>query len=179
MQVSSLVRLLTLALTTFTGGLAEFILIGQLDLVSTGLHVSESTAGQLVTVFALGYAIFAPVLIAGSARLDRRLMLVSGLLLFAAANLVSAIPGLTPSFSAFTAVRIGMAAIAGAVVVTSLSLVGRVIPGERQGSGLATVLMGFTAALVLGVPWAASSPRPLDGARSSWPWRRSASSTRP
>jgi len=138
-----------LTLGTFSVGLAEYILIGQLDLVSHGLGVTAALSGQLVTVFSLAYAILTPLLVAVLGRVSRRLILTVGLALFAATNLISFI---LPDFWSFAAVRILMAAAGGLVVVTSIASVDRVVPASLTGRGIATVQMGFTAALILGVP---------------------------
>lgn len=142
-------RIAALMLGTFTVGLAEYVLIGQLDLVAVGLDTSEAAAGQLVTVFALAYAVATPVLVAALARRSRRAILTTGFAIFAAMNLFSFF---APDYTSFTAARVIMAVAAGLIVVTSIASVSRVVPPSMTGRGIATVQMGFTASLILGVP---------------------------
>ena len=142
-------RVAALTLATFTVGLAEYVLMGQLDIVAEGLGTSEPLAGQLVTVFALTYGLVTPLLVAALSRRSRRSILLASLLVFAAANMFSFF--LTELW-AFAAVRVVMAVAAGLIVVTSIASVGRLVPAGKTGRGIATVQMGFTAALILGVP---------------------------
>ncbi|GDY49498.1 putative MFS-type transporter YbcL [Streptomyces violaceusniger] len=143
--------LITAALfcATFTAGVAEYILSGQLDLVARGLGVSEATTGQLVTVFSLAYGLMTPALVVMTARVERRLLISAALLVFAAANLMS---WLSPTLLTITALRVVMAASTGLIVVTALSVVVRLVAPKRRARAVATVMMGVTASLVLGVP---------------------------
>lgn len=141
--------LAALALASFSVGASEYVLTGQLDLVSEGLGASEAAVGQLVTVFSLTYGILTPVLVAVLARRSRRTVLIAALGVFAATNLISY--GM-PDFWWIGAARIVMAASAGVTVVTALGMVRHILPADRHGRGIATVQTGFTAALVLGVP---------------------------
>ncbi|WGP05287.1 MFS transporter [Bacillus subtilis] len=142
-------RLFALALGTFTVGSAEYALIGQLDLVAEGLGTSESVAGQLVTVFAIAYAVCTPLMIALLAHVARRTVLISNFLIFA---VLAAVSYLLPEFWGFAAARVVMAVSAGIIVVTSIGSVSRILPPNTLGRGIATVQTGFTASLVLGVP---------------------------
>ncbi|WP_165771829.1 MFS transporter [Brevibacterium aurantiacum] len=142
-------RLFALVLGTFTVGLAEYVLIGQLDFVAAGLGTSESVAGQLVTAFAIAYAVCTPLMVALLARVARRKVLVSNFAIFAA---LSAVSYLLPEFWGFAAARVVMAVSAGIIVVTSIGSVSRILPPNALGRGIATVQTGFTASLVLGVP---------------------------
>ncbi|MER6852307.1 MFS transporter [Streptomyces flaveolus] len=138
-----------LSCTTFTAGVAEYVLTGQLDLVAQGLGVSEATTGQLVTVFALAYGLLTPVLVVMTARIERRSLISAALLVFAATNIAS---WQSPTFLTITALRIVMAASTGLIVVTALGLAVRLAPAERRARAVSTVVMGITASLVLAVP---------------------------
>lgn len=142
-------RLTALTLGTFTVGMAEYSLIGQLDIVASGLNISTAATGQLVTLFSLTYAIATPILIAALAGTERRKLLTWSFAAFAAANVLSAI---SPNFWIFAFLRILMAVAAGLIVVTSIASVSKVVPESMSGRGIATVQMGFTASLILGVP---------------------------
>lgn len=138
-----------LAIVSFLVGTSEYIISGILDQIATTMGITVAAAGQLITVFSLAYAIGTPILMAISAKWDRRKLLLYSLGLFAVANVLSfALPG----FGMFIAARILMALGAGVVVVTALSIAAKIAPAGKQASSIATVIMGFTASLIIGVP---------------------------
>lgn len=138
-----------LALVSFLVGTSEYIISGILDQIAQTLGVSVAAAGQLITVFSLTYAIGTPILMAITAQLDRRKLLLYALGLFILANVLSFV---LPGFGMFIAARIVMALGAGVVVVTALSIAAKIAAPGKQASALATVVMGFTASLIIGVP---------------------------
>ncbi|MDY8094369.1 MFS transporter [Paenibacillus polymyxa] len=138
-----------LAIVSFLVGTSEYIISGILDQIATTMGITVSAAGQLITVFSLAYAIGTPILMAVTAKWDRRKLLLSSLGLFAVANALSFI---LPGFGMFIAARILMALGAGMVVVTALSIAAKIAPAGKQASSIATVTMGFTASLIIGVP---------------------------
>ncbi|MCP3792988.1 MFS transporter [Paenibacillus sp. CH40] len=138
-----------LAIVSFLVGTSEYIISGILDQIATTMAITVSAAGQLITVFSLAYAIGTPILMAVTAKWDRRKLLLSSLGLFAVANVLSFI---LPGFGMFIAARILMALGAGMVVVTALSIAAKIAPAGKQASSIATVTMGFTASLIIGVP---------------------------
>ncbi|QYK68687.1 MFS transporter [Paenibacillus sp. S02] len=138
-----------LAIVSFLVGTSEYIISGVLDQIATTMGITVSAAGQLITVFSLAYAIGTPILMAVTAKWDRRKLLLSSLGLFAVANVLSFV---LPGFGMFIAARILMALGAGMVVVTALSIAAKIAPAGKQASSIATVTMGFTASLIIGVP---------------------------
>jgi DHA1 family putative efflux transporter-like MFS transporter len=142
-------KVYVLALISFLVGTSEYIISGILDRIAETLGISVAAAGQLITVFSLAYAIGTPFLMALTAKLDRRKLLLYSLGLFIAANLLTFI---LPGFGLFIAARIVMALGAGMVVVTALSIAAKIAPPGKQASSIATVTMGFTASLIIGVP---------------------------
>ncbi|MFJ2188984.1 MFS transporter [Kitasatospora sp. NPDC087861] len=143
------VRLLLLALGTFAMGTDSMVVAGILGPVSADLGVSVPAAGQLVTVFALGYALLAPVLAALTARWPRRRLLLSALVVFSAANALSA---LAPNYGLLLASRVLAAAGAALYTPTANAVATTLVAPERRGRALATVLGGMTVATALGVP---------------------------
>ncbi|MWV46675.1 MFS transporter [Paenibacillus sp. HJL G12] len=142
-------KVYVLALISFLVGTSEYVISGILDRIAETLGTSVAAAGQLITVFSLAYAIGTPFLMALTAKMDRRKLLLYSLGLFIAANLLSfALPG----FALFIAARIIMALGAGMVVVTALSIAAKIAPPGKQAGSIATVTMGFTASLIIGVP---------------------------
>ncbi|EFM09453.1 major facilitator superfamily MFS_1 [Paenibacillus curdlanolyticus YK9] len=147
--MSSTWKIYILTLISFLVGTSEYVIAGILDQIAASLSISLVAAGQLITVFSIVYAFGTPLLIALTARWDRRKLLLSGLGLFVLANgLVFALPG----FTLFLVARIIMALGAGIVVVTALTVASSIAPQNKQGSAIATVIMGFTASLIIGVP---------------------------
>ncbi|MGK4579262.1 MFS transporter [Kitasatospora sp. HPMI-4] len=142
-------RLLLLALGTFAVGTDSMVMAGILGRVSDDLGVSVSAAGQLVTVFALTYALLAPVLATLTARWPRRRLLLTALTVFTAANALSA---LAPTYGLLLATRVLAAAGAALYTPTANAVATAIVPPERRGRALATVLGGMTVATALGVP---------------------------
>ncbi|MFF2949993.1 MFS transporter [Kitasatospora sp. NPDC057965] len=143
------VRLLLLALGTFAVGTDTMVTAGILGPVADDLGVSVTAAGQLVTVFALGYALLAPPLAALTARWPRRRLLLTALTVFGVANALSA---LAPSYEALLATRVLAAAGAALYTPTANAVATTLVAPERRGRALATVLGGMTVATALGVP---------------------------
>ncbi|MDM5337411.1 MFS transporter [Fictibacillus enclensis] len=142
-------RIYILAIVSFLVGTSEYIISGILDKIAYSLGVTVSAAGQLITIFSLVYALFTPVLMAITARMDRRSLLLSSLSLFILGNLMAF---LLPGYGWFVIARIIMALGAGMVVVTALTVAAKIAPEGKQGSAMATIIMGFTASLIIGVP---------------------------
>jgi MFS transporter, DHA1 family, inner membrane transport protein len=88
-QKAASLRLPVLAFATFAVGTGTFIVTGLLGGVARDLSVSVGTAGHLVTVFA--FALLSPVLVAATAHVQRRRLLVTALALFALANAAAAV----------------------------------------------------------------------------------------
>ncbi|MDQ0496457.1 DHA1 family putative efflux transporter-like MFS transporter [Paenibacillus brasilensis] len=138
-----------MAIVSFLVGTSEYIISGILDQIAITMGITVSAAGQLITVFSLAYAIGTPILMAITAKWDRRKLLLYSLGLFAVANVLSFV---LPGFGMFIAARILMALGAGMVVVTALSIAAKIAPAGKQASSIATVTMGFTASLIIGIP---------------------------
>ncbi|MDQ0872799.1 DHA1 family putative efflux transporter-like MFS transporter [Paenibacillus sp. V4I3] len=138
-----------LALLSFLVGTSEFIIAGILDKISSSMDISLVAAGQLITVFSLVYAIGTPIIMAFTSGWDRRKLLLYALGLFVIANGLAFV---MPGFGMFVSARVLMALGAGVVVVTSLSIAAMIAPQGKQASAIATVIMGFTASLIVGVP---------------------------
>jgi len=142
-------KIYLLAVVSFLVGTSEFIIAGILDKVAYDTGVSVSAAGQLITVFSLAFAFGTPVLMALSARMDRRMLLLLSLGVFVAGN---AVASLLPGFGMLVASRIILALSTGVFVVTSLTVASKLAPAGRQGSAIATLVMGFSTSLIIGVP---------------------------
>lgn len=138
-----------LALVSFLVGTSEYVISGILDTISDTMGISVTSAGQLVTIFSFVYAIFTPILMALTAKVERQKLLVSALGIFVLGNVLSFV---LPGYELFVAARIIMALGAGMVVVTALDIAAKIAAPGKQASAIATVVMGFTASLIIGVP---------------------------
>jgi DHA1 family inner membrane transport protein len=142
-------RVLILALGTFAIGTDAFIIGGILPKIAHDLSVSVGKAGLVASVFSLSYALGSPVLSALSARTRRSALIIGGLAVFSAANLLSAS---SPTLVCLLATRVIAALAAGLVAPACYALASRLGPSHNRGKTLGIVAAGFTSAIVLGVP---------------------------
>jgi predicted MFS family arabinose efflux permease len=117
--------------------------------VSTELGVAVAVAGQLVTAFALAYAISAPLLAAALGRCERRTLLVGALGTAALGNALSA---LAPTYPLLVAARVLTALGAAAYMPAATVVATQLSPPARRGRAVAAVFGGLTLSLVVGVP---------------------------
>ncbi|GIP19311.1 putative MFS-type transporter YbcL [Paenibacillus montaniterrae] len=142
-------KIYVLALISFLVGTSNYIISGILDRIAETLGTSVAAAGQLITVYSLAYAVGTPILMALTAKMDRRKLLLYSLGLFIVANLLTYI---LSGFGFFIAARIITALGAGVVTVNALSIAAKIAPPGKQASAIANVTMGITASLIIGVP---------------------------
>lgn len=147
--LSNTLKIYVLAIVSFLVGTSEYIISGILDTIADSLGITLAAAGQLITIFSLVYAIFTPIFMGITSSIDRRKLMVFSLGLFVIGNILAFI---LPGFGLFVVARVIMALGAGMVVVTALAIAAKIAPEGKQGSSIATVVMGFTAALIIGVP---------------------------
>lgn len=145
----NLKQLLCLALAAFAIGTEGYVIAGILPLLAGDLHVSVSLAGQLISVFALTYAVASPILAVVTAATERRKLLMTSITLFGIFNLVAAT---AHSFTALMLARVGLALAAGAFMPAASAYAVAVVPQERRARALALIYMGLTLAMVIGVP---------------------------
>ncbi|WP_026403567.1 MFS transporter [Actinomadura rifamycini] len=145
----SFATLAALCASVFVVGTAEYLIAGLLPEVSADLGVSQGTAGQAVTAYALGVVIGGPVVTIATARLPRRGLAIGLMLLFAAGSALSA---LAPTFTMLLAGRVVSSLSHAAFLALALVMATSVVPAHKTGSTIATVASGFTVATFLGVP---------------------------
>ncbi|GAB2904127.1 MFS transporter [Paraburkholderia jirisanensis] len=144
------IPLLALAISAFAIGTTEFVIMGLLPEVARDLAVSLPSAGLLVSGYALGVAVGAPLLAIVTARMPRKLALQLLMAVFIVGNVLCAI---APSYSVLMVARVvtsfahGSFFGIGAVVAASL------VPQEKRASAIALMFTGLTLANVLGVPF--------------------------
>ena len=142
-------RLYPLALGNFAVGTGMFVTAGLLAPISRDLHISPSAAGQLMTVFALAYALLSPPLAALTARLSRRRVLLIALGVFVLGNTLTA---LAPTYPLVLATRVVAAAGAAMFTPTASGVATALTSPERRGRALALVMGGLTVSSAIGVP---------------------------
>ena len=142
-------RLLVLALGTFAIGTGSFVFAGLLEGVASDLSVSVGTAGNLVTVFAVTYAVVSPVLVTLTGTVAPRKVLVAAMAVFAAANLAAVF---APTFGLLLACRMLAACGAAVFTPTALAVAAGLSPPEERGRSISTITGGLTVSFVVGIP---------------------------
>lgn len=145
------VGLAVLALATggFAIGTTEFMAMGLLPQVADGVDVSIPTAGHLISAYALGVVVGAPVLAFFGARLPRRGLLVALMTAYAVANALSALAG---SYGLLLLARFLDGVPHGAFFGVASLVAASLAPPGRQGRAVAMVMLGLSVANVFGVP---------------------------
>jgi predicted MFS family arabinose efflux permease len=147
--VHEFLPLLWLALGTFATGAESFMIAALLPGLAGDLSVSITTAGQLMTVFALVYALSSPLLATATGAMSRRKVLLLSMAAFALFNFVAAA---AVNYWQLMAARILLACAAGLYVPSASALAGAVVSPQRRGTALAIVTGGSSVAVALGVP---------------------------
>lgn len=138
-----------LTLSAFAIGTTEFVIVGLIPIIATDLGVSLPSAGLLVSLYAVGVAIGAPILTALTGRWNRKIVLMSLMGLFVIGNLLA---WQAPSYETLILARIltglahGVFFSIGSMIATSL------VSKEKEASAIAIMFTGLTVALVTGVP---------------------------
>jgi DHA1 family inner membrane transport protein len=141
--------LIALAAGAFAIGTSEFVIMGLLPDVATDLAVSIPQAGLLVTGYALGVVIGAPILAVLTARLSRRPTLIGLALLFTVGNLLCA---LAPNYNLLMAARVLTALSHGTFFGIGSVVAAALVQPQRRSQAIALMFSGLTLANVLGVP---------------------------
>ena len=143
------IALLALTLSAFAIGTTEFVIVGLLPTVAADLSISIPSAGLLVSLYALGVAIGAPVLTALTGKLPRKALLLALMALFTAGNLLA---WQAPSYETLVAARILTGLAHGVFFSIGSTIATGLVPREKAASAIASMFTGLTVALVTGVP---------------------------
>ena len=143
------VSLLALAMSAFAIGTTEFVIMGLLPEVAGDLHVSIPVAGWLISGYALGVAIGAPIMALLTARLPRKLSLILLMVIFIVGNLLCA---LALSYNFLMLARVITSLCHGAFFGIGAVVAASLVPAGRKASAVALMFTGLTLANVLGVP---------------------------
>ncbi|RKD23005.1 MFS transporter [Ammoniphilus oxalaticus] len=142
-------KVFILALSTVAVGLVELIIGGILPTIADDLGVSQASAGQLITAFALTYAVAGPVLLVMTSKIERKKLYLVSLFIFILGNIFMFF---SPNYMIAMISRILTAISTGLIVTLSLTLAARVVDPAHQARALGMIYMGISSALVLGVP---------------------------
>lgn len=141
--------LLALAIGAFGIGTTEFAPMGLLPTIATGVGVSIPTAGLLISAYALGVMLGAPIMTLALGRVRTRTALISLMAIFTLGNLLSAV---APDYWTLLIARVITSLNHGAFFGLGSMVAASVVPKEKQASAVAMMFMGLTIANVGGVP---------------------------
>ena len=140
---------LALATGGFAIGTTEFVTMGLLPQIAEGVDVSIPTAGHVISAYALGVVIGAPVLAFLGARLPRRGLLVGLMVAYAVGNALSAV---ATSYGLLSLARVATGFPHGAYFGVASLVAASMAPPARKGRAVAMVMLGLSVANVVGVP---------------------------
>jgi DHA1 family inner membrane transport protein len=138
-----------LALGGFAIGTTEFATMSLLPLFSLGLGIDEPTAGHVISAYAAGVVVGAPLLAVAGARLSRKTLLIVLMALFALANGLSA---LAPSYGSMLMFRFVSGLPHGAYFGIASLVAASLVPADQRAQAVGKVMLGLTIATVVGVP---------------------------
>jgi DHA1 family inner membrane transport protein len=140
-----------LAVGGFGIGTGEFVIMGLLPDVAKTYDVSIPTAGYVISAYALGVVIGAPIIAVLSARLPRRTLLLALMGVFAIGNILSA---MAPSFWSFTLLRFITGLPHGAYFGVASLVAASMVPPNKRARAVGRVMLGLTIATLVGTPLA-------------------------
>ncbi|KPL98572.1 MFS transporter [Vibrio splendidus] len=141
--------LLALTLSAFAIGTTEFVIVGLIPTMASDLNVSLPSAGLLVSLYALGVAIGAPVLTALTGKWNRKAVLLTVMALFVIGNLLA---WQAPGYNTLIAARILTGLAHGVFFSIGSTIATGLVSKDKAASAIAIMFTGLTVALVTGVP---------------------------
>ncbi|KMZ41059.1 MULTISPECIES: MFS transporter [Bacillales] len=145
----STLALLALAISAFGIGTTEFVIVGLLSTVAQDLKVTITLAGLLISGYALGVAIGAPIITALTSRIPRKALLMLLMIVFVVGNSAAA---LSSSFAILIIARFFTAFSHGVFFSIGSTIAADLVPENKRASAIATMFTGLTVATVTGVP---------------------------
>ncbi|MDV2684102.1 MFS transporter [Alkalihalophilus lindianensis] len=142
-------RVYLLTIVSFVVGLVELILGGILDLVAFDLGVTLGQVGMLISIFSLVFAIFGPILLTATAKVERKKLTLIALVVFFFANLLAV---LSTGYMMLLIARV-ISAMSGALLIAlCVTIASNIVTEQYRARAIGIVFMGISASLVLGVP---------------------------
>ena len=143
------IALFALTLSAFAIGTTEFVIVGLVPTIATDLGVSLPSAGLLVSLYAVGVAVGAPVLTALTGRWNRKHVLLTLMTLFVGGNLLA---WQAPSYESLIVARLLTGLAHGVFFSIGSTIATGLVAKEKEASAIAIMFTGLTVALVTGVP---------------------------
>ena len=162
---SFVLAVLALAVGGFAIGTTEFVTMGVLPQLADGVGVSIPTAGHVISAYALGVVVGAPVIAYFGAKLPRRALLLGLMVAYALFNAVSAI---APGYGSLMLARFLDGLPHGGYFGVSALVASSMVTPDRRGRAMALVFMGLPVANVVGVPVATWIGQDLGWRASYW-----------
>lgn len=144
-----LLALLALALGGFAIGTTEYVTMGLLPEIASGMGVSIPSAGHVISAYAVGVVVGAPVIVSMTARLPKQALAIGLVAALALGNLLTAI---APSYETLLAARFLAGLPHGAYFGVASLIAASMVSPQRRGRAVASVMMGLAAANLIGVP---------------------------
>ncbi|MDI9237758.1 MFS transporter [Lysobacter sp. LF1] len=143
--------LFALAMGGFAIGTSEFVVMGLITEIARGLGVTEPQVGHVISAYALGVVVGAPVLAILGAKLSRRSLLLALMGFYALGNLASA---LAPGYHSLMLARFVAGLPHGAYFGIAALVAARISPPEQRGAAVGRVMLGLSISLLVGNPLA-------------------------
>lgn len=159
------VAITALALGGFAIGTAEFVSMGLLPEIARGVAISDATASHVISAYAVGVVVGAPLIVALAARLPKRGLVTALALLLAVGNLASA---LAPDYPTLLLARFTAGLPHGAYFGVASLVAASLVAPERKGRAISAVMLGLSVATVAGVPVATWMGQSLGWRSAYW-----------
>ncbi|MFE5323259.1 MFS transporter [Paenibacillus sp. NPDC056579] len=143
------ISLISLTMGAFAIGMTEFVIMGLLPNVAADLGVSISAAGQLITMYALGVAVGAPILTVLTHKIPQKKLLVFLMLLFIAGNILSVA---APNYAVLMGARLITALTHGTFFGVGAVIASKLVSPDKQAGAVSIMMAGLTIANIIGVP---------------------------
>ncbi|QXG77933.1 MFS transporter [Modestobacter sp. L9-4] len=146
---TAVLAIVALALGGFAIGTTEFVTMGLLPDIASGVQASIPSGGHLISAYALGVVVGAPTIAALGARLPRRSLAIGLLVAFIAGNTLSAV---APGFTSLLLARFVAGLPHGAYFGVASLIAASLVPAHQRGRAVSSVMLGLASANVAGVP---------------------------
>ncbi|AMY71478.1 MFS transporter [Frigidibacter mobilis] len=160
--VSPRIVLFALAMGGFTIGTTEFAAMALVPYFSAGLGIDEPTASHVISAYALGVVVGAPLIAVFGARMARRSLLIGLMVVFGLFNLMAA---MAPTYGTMLAARFLAGLPHGAYFGVAALVAASVVRPNQRAQAVARIMVGLTVATVVGVPFAS-----FLGQTVGWRW---------
>ncbi|MFD0681243.1 MULTISPECIES: MFS transporter [unclassified Paenibacillus] len=138
-----------LALGVFLTATAELVVSGILHIIAKDLNTTIALAGQLITAYSLAFAIGTPIIVSLTSRMGRRKVLVGSLAVFILGCIACSA---SSNLTILMASRMILGGSSGVYLVVAFGAAAKLVPAEKLGSAISTIVLGFSSAMILGVP---------------------------